>query len=242
MHRAGCWSYRPPRNCCGAAGLLFTGWGAATHTAEYVSDVDSSTLYVVPQVVITDVDECLEALHENVGANLPSHCTLVASCLSQNQMAAAPAPSPASSSPGVATIPSNSDRTGPAHTTGRDHSTLHTVDMQEPNAAVVSQGLSSSNDAVEQQDTRSQSARCHTEVLVAELDWGRDASSVAPPFNLVLIADVVSNKTLTCEVLMCHTHDYTVKLAFVSLPQSCIRFECMAKHESSTMLKVLLLC
>ena len=207
--------------CFSQVGVPLHTW---LHTAEHVPEVDPSILYVMPQVVITDVDECLEALHENVSANLPSHCTLVASCLSQGQMAAAAVPPPASSSPAVATIPSNSDRTGPAHSSDRDHSTHDTANTQEPNAAVGSQGISSSNDAVEQQDTRSQSARCHTEVLVAELDWGRDASSVAPPFDVVLIADVVGNKTLTCKVLMCYKRGYTVRLAFVLLPQSCTRF------------------
>ena len=31
-----------------------------------------------------------------------------------------------------------------------------------------------------------------TEVLVAELDWGRDAGALSLPFDVVLIADVVS--------------------------------------------------
>lgn len=180
-------------------------------------------MWCLLQVVITDVDECLEALHENVSANLPSHCTLVASCLSQGQLAAAPVPCPASSSLTVATIPSDCERTGSANSSSPDHSPNDTPAGQEPNAAASSQSLSSSNNgAVEQQDARSQSASCRTEVLVAELDWGRDASSVAPPFDVVLIADVVSNSTFTCKVLMCHMHTHTFKLAFILLPQSWI--------------------
>ena len=187
----------------------------------------------LPQVVITDVDECLEALHENVSANLPSHCTLVASCLSQGQMSAAPVPRPASSSPAVATIPLDCERTGLANSSSPDHSAHDTAAVQEPNAAASSHDLSSSNGGIEQQDTRSQSAICRTEVLVAELEWGLDASSVAPPFDVVLIADVVSRGIFTCQVLMCHMHN-VLPLAITKLHQ----MQCMAKLGSSIMLKL----
>ena len=173
----------------------------------------------LPQVVITDIDECLEALHENVSANLPPHCTLVASCLSQGQMAAR-VTSSASSSPAVVTLPLDKGNTVPANSNSRDHSAHDTSAVQEPKAAAGSQDLSSSNDAVEQLDTSSQSATCRSEVLVAELDWAWDVSSVAPPFDVVLIADVVSDSTFICKVLTCHSHAVTVKLALLLLPQS----------------------
>ena len=227
MHRAGRWSYRPPRHCCSALGLLFSGWTMATHLTTYCR-ICCKPMCCLAQVVITDVDECLEALHENVSANLPSYCTLAASCLCQGQMAAAPLPCPASS-PAVATIPLESEKTGPANSSSRDHTAHDTSDVQEPNAAVGGQNLGSSNDAIEQQDTRSQSARCHTEVLVAELDWGRDASNVAPPFDVILIADVVSKSIFTCKALCAICIIVRVKLAqssktcLVLLPHSCIR-------------------
>lgn len=178
-----------------------------THAAIYAQDVACSMWCIAClQVVITDVDECLEALHENVSANLPSHCTLVASCLSQGQMAAAPGPCPASSSQTVAATPPESEMSSPACGFSHDDSATDTAAVQEPNALASSHECSSSNGAVEQQDSRNPSANCHTEVLVAELDWGRDASSVAPPFDVVLIADVVSNSIFTCKIWVCHVH------------------------------------
>lgn len=174
------------------------------------------------QVVITDVDECLEALHENVSANLPSHCTLFPSCLSQGQMAADPGPCPASASQTVAATPPESEMTRCANGSSHDDSANDTATAQEPIALASSQECSSSNGAVEQQDCRNPPADCHTEVLVAELDWGRDASSVAPPFDVVLIADVVSNSIFACKVLVCHMH-ISMSSLFCYQRNNCIR-------------------
>ena len=58
------------------------------------------------------------------------------------------------------------------------------------------QELQSFANGHEQQDKNIPSARKQTEVLVAELDWGLDVSSVQPPFEVVLIADVVSRRVI----------------------------------------------
>ena len=191
-------------------------------------------MYCLPQVVITDVDECLEALHENVSANLPSHCSLVASCLSQEQMAAATGPCPASSSQTAAIALPESEMSSPANGSSHDDSANDTATAQEPNALASSQVCSSSNDgAVQQQDCRNPPANCHTEVLVAELDWGRDAGSVAPPFDVVLIADVVSNSIFTCKVLVCHVHISKSSLhLFCYHTHSCIRCTAAQLHHA----------
>lgn len=123
--------------------------------------------------------------------NLPSHCTLVPSCLSQDTTAAAVAPGPASLSHPVATPSSEQQATALEPTFFANQAAA----VQNTGTVASPQNLSSSNGAVEQQDTGKQSARMTTEVLVAELDWGQDASSVAPPFDVVLVADVVSQST-----------------------------------------------
>lgn len=144
------------------------------------------------QVVITDVDECLEALHENVSVNLPSHCTLVPSGLSQEHKAAAIATRPASLSQPSATSSSQSHTVTSGTSDNYSQPAYHTAAVHNSSTVASPQNLSRSNDAVQQQSTEKQSARVYTEVLVAELDWARDASSVAPPFDVVLVADVVS--------------------------------------------------
>ncbi|KAL3149153.1 Methyltransferase-like protein 21A, variant 2 [Trebouxia sp. C0010 RCD-2024] len=143
------------------------------------------------QVVITDVDECLEALHENVSVNLPSHCTLVPSGLSQEHKAAAIATRPASLSQPSATSSSQSHTVTSGTSDNYSQPAYHTAAVHNSSTVASPQNLSRSNDAVQQQSTEKQSARVYTEVLVAELDWARDASSVAPPFDVVLVADVV---------------------------------------------------
>lgn len=144
------------------------------------------------QVVITDVDECLEALHENVSVNLPSHCTLLPSCLPQEHRAAAIATCPASVSQPAATPSSQRQAVNSGTSDSFSQPADQTAAVQESSTAASPQNLRSSNGAVQQQGTEKQSARVCTEVLVAELDWGRDTSTVAPPFDVVLVADVVS--------------------------------------------------
>ena len=57
-------------------------WGSACTPARMQLN-RTLRLYACLQVVVTDVDECLEALHDNISANLPAHCTLVPECLAQ---------------------------------------------------------------------------------------------------------------------------------------------------------------
>ena len=152
-------------------------------------------MYSLHQVVITDVDECLEALHENVSMNLPSHCTLVPSCLSQEHKPAAVASHPASGSQPAAT-PSSERQAIASETSGSSSRFANqTAAVQEPSIVAGNQNLSSSNGAAQQHNADNESGSMCTEVLVAELDWGRDASTVAPPFDVVLVADVVSLST-----------------------------------------------
>ena len=52
-------------------------------------------------------------------------------------------------------------------------------------------------DSTAQQHTDQQSSTVQaTEVLVAELDWARDARALSLPFDVVLLADVVSSHFL----------------------------------------------
>ena len=133
------------------------------------------------QVVITDVDECLEALHENVSANLPCHCTLAPKCLPQTQAAAQKRKSSdmqpcTDSGPTCLGTDSNNSMQNPGQP-------ANNVDRQRDNA-----------DSTAQQHTDQQSSTVQaTEVLVAELDWARDTSSLLLPFDVVLLADVVSS-------------------------------------------------
>lgn len=133
------------------------------------------------QVVITDVDECLEALHENVSANLPCHCTLAPKCLPQTQTVAHKC-NPSDTQPCT--------DNGPA-CLGTDRSNS----MQNPGqpANHVYQHRSNA-DSTAQLDTDRQSSTVQaTEVLVAELDWACDATALSLPFDVVLLADVVSS-------------------------------------------------
>ena len=108
------------------------------------------------------------------------------------------APRPSSASQQAAEAPAEGQVTALATSSDHDHSRAQTAAVQEPTTLVSFQKPNSSNDAAEQHG-KNQPGRCHTEVLVAELDWGRDPSSVAPPFDVVLIADVVSKSS--CGIL-----------------------------------------
>lgn len=141
------------------------------------------------------MDECLEALHENVEANLPSHCNLASSCLSQAQTASASDKAPVSEP--AAAPQSEAESASPVdsirHNSSADEAAAA---VQEPSAAAIScsnQELDSFPNAHKQQEHSNSSARTQTEVVVAELDWGLDVSNVKPPFEVVLIADVVSS-------------------------------------------------
>ena len=141
------------------------------------------------QVVITDVDECLEALHENVSANLPSHCTLVPNCLLQSQtpaMQSAPEPCIEPEPCGRA---SSSDTSQPVQGSCVD------AGASQPSESLSAQQLG------DQQS--SATAEHSTTVLVAELDWDRDASALSLPFDVVLIADVVSCSLPDCCCCIC---------------------------------------
>ncbi|DBA97407.1 hypothetical protein WJX77_010391 [Trebouxia sp. C0004] len=129
------------------------------------------------QVVITDVNECLEALHENVSANLPCHCTLAPECLPQWQTAACTASD---------TQPCTDS--GPA-CLGTDSNNS----MQNPGqpANHIHQHQDNADSAAQQHTDRQLSTVQATEVLVAELDWACDASALSLPFDVVLLADVV---------------------------------------------------
>ena len=152
-------------------------------------------MYSLHQVVITDVDECLEALLENVSVNLPSHCTLVPSCLSHEHKTAAIASHPASVSQPAATPSSEGQAIASETSCSCSRFANQTAAAQEPSTVAGNRNLSSSNGAVQQHSADNQSGSMCTEVLVAELDWGQDASGVAPPFDVVLVADVVSLST-----------------------------------------------
>ncbi len=133
------------------------------------------------QVVITDVDECLEALHENVSANLPCHCTLAPKCLPQSQTAAQQC-KPSDTQPCT--------DSGPA-CLGTDSN----LSMQNPGqpANHVHQHQDNADNTAQQHTDQQSSTVQATEVLVAELDWARDASALSLPFDVVLLADVVSS-------------------------------------------------
>lgn len=135
------------------------------------------------QVVITDVDECLEALHENVSANLPSHCTLAPQCLAQSQTAASAAKPPLLQPP---------VDTHPACLATADPNNLHKHSQPASDSQQHTDNTHNTHNTTEQHRERQPSSMQATEVLVAELDWGRDAGALSLPFDVVLIADVVS--------------------------------------------------
>lgn len=143
------------------------------------------------QVVITDVDECLEALHENVSANLPSHCTLAPQCLAQSQTAASAA------KPSLLQPPVD---THPACLATADSNDLH---KHSQPASDSQHHTDNTHNTAEQHRDRQPSSMQATEVLVAELDWGRDAGALSLPFNVVLIADVVSIMILASHACAC---------------------------------------
>ena len=133
------------------------------------------------QVVITDVNECLEALHENVSANLPCHCTLAPKILPQAQTAA----QKCKVSDTQPCTESGSARLG----TGSNNS------MQSPGqpANQVHQQQDNADSTAQQHTDQQLSTVQATKVLVAELDWACDASALSLPFDVVLLADVVSS-------------------------------------------------
>ena len=207
-------------SCCPQQTLLLMYLQLAFHQ----SSAQSAAFKVphhVPQVVITDVDECLEALHENVAANLSPHCTLAPSCLSQApateasslQLGSLPEAEAASASASASHNTSASSMS--MYSVNRDCSAgepaknLHeasTADASRCNPQLRDPQNASQQEALPQAarhpvsktsrtELNKQSAEQQTEVLVAELDWGQEASSVAPPFDVVLIADVVSTVT-----------------------------------------------
>jgi len=144
------------------------------------------------QVVITDVDECLEALHENVSANLPCHCTLAPKCLPQSQTAAQKH-RPSDTQPCTDSDPAclGTDSNNSMQNPGQPANHVH---QHQDNT-----------DSTAQQHTDQQSLTVQaTEVLVAELDWARDASALSLPFDVVLLADVVSSHYFVpcCNVVM----------------------------------------
>ena len=144
------------------------------------------------QVVVTDVDECLEALHENVSANLPCHCTLAPKCLPQSQTSAQkhrPCDTQPCTDSGPACLGTNSNNS--MQNPGQPANHVH---QYRDNA-----------DSTAQQHTDQQSSTVQaTEVLVAELDWARDASALSLPFDVVLLADVVSSHFFVpcCKIAM----------------------------------------
>jgi len=131
------------------------------------------------QVVITDVDECLEALHENVSTNLPCHCTLAPKCLPQTQLAAQKC-KPCDTQPCT--------DSGPA-CLGTDSNNS----MENFGQPANHQHRDNADSTAQQHTDRQSSTMQATEVLVAELDWARDASALSLPFDVVLLADVVSS-------------------------------------------------
>ena len=145
----------------------------------------------VSQVVITDVDECLEALHENVSANLSPHCALAPQCLSQSQTAASASKSPL--------LHPNVD-TRLACLATADPNNLH---KHSRPASDCQQHTDNTQNTAEHLRDRQPSSMQATEVLVAELDWGRDAGALSLPFDVVLIADVVSIIILASHACAC---------------------------------------
>ena len=215
------------------------------------------------QVVVTDVDECLEALHDNISANLPPHCTLVPECLAQSNNPLQPASTSDQQSDAVATCFATAspdvqgshhqahqddlDSTEPAcppsvkpvtqsnklHAAGdellvtslasmnlspqssKQNANKNHSDIASASASIVplvnanpdpqnkeqhadghhldTASASAAPAASSPQDADGTSrATTATEVLVAELDWGRDTSALRLPFEVILIADVVS--------------------------------------------------
>lgn len=157
------------------------------------------------QVVVTDVEECMEAMHENVNVNLPKHCQL------QPGIWRAPI---THSSAAV-----NSSEQPQAHTTT-------TAQHQAPSAEAPAlpgdadlHGIQTARTSISAVEHSSQAegqhsagteARQHsTTVHVAELDWAQDPAFLHPPFDVVLIADVVRHQISPC---LCLPHCTCVRL------------------------------
>lgn len=147
----------------------------------------------------------MEALHENVTANLPSHCKL---------------------RPDIWRQPS-SDETSTLHSS-------HSIEAAEPSGPqqASSQALerqahtyhdatNMSSRTVQDADanvrTASNAQQKSTDVSVAELDWAQDASFLSPPFEVVLIADVVS-----CCCCCCECHRTRMCLTLLQFPACCL--------------------
>lgn len=134
----------------------------------------------VLQVVVTDVEECMEALHENVTANLPSHCKLRPDIWRQ----------PSSDEPNTL---QSSQQAEPA---GASIPQQASSQVSERQAHILHDATNKSSRTLQDADANSRTASIaqqnSTDVSVAELDWAQDPCFLSPPFEVVLIADVVS--------------------------------------------------
>lgn len=135
---------------------------------------------ICAQVVVTDVEECLEALHENVAANLPKHCTLRPDIWKQPDTTGSEA-SPSSQQQSDAHP--QDDQQPASHASASQH------DAAPPASNLNGISLDTASPS-SRQDPNAQQAL--TEVSVADLDWAQDPAFLSPPFEVVLIADVVS--------------------------------------------------
>ena len=131
------------------------------------------------------MEECLEALHENISANLPAHCTLAPECLAQSNSARASA--------SVSDTNTESDPAGLASLALSAEQDTHKASSCQNQASVPAAEAAQvpAASAAALPESAQVAARLNTQVLVAELDWMYDAALLRPPFEVVLVADVV---------------------------------------------------
>lgn len=118
----------------------------------------------------------MESLHENVTANLPKHCKL---------------------RPDIWKQPS-SDASEPLHSI--QHSAAEPAQPQQASSQTAYTHCTDTSGADNLSNAKTDAARDDsdaqepiTDVSVAELDWAQDPAFLSPPYEVVLIADVVSH-------------------------------------------------
>ena len=122
----------------------------------------------------------MESLHENVTANLPKHCKLRPDIWKQ--------PSSKASEPLHSAQRSASESDQPQQTSPQ---LADTQCSDTCGAGNSSNAMSHAASLTSRENSDAQLPA--TEVSVAELDWAQDPTFLSPPYDVVLIADVVSS-------------------------------------------------
>lgn len=166
----------------------------------------------VLQIVVTDIEECMEALAENLSNNLP-HGTMSHVNVKQEDISGGgKAPPDGWDVPqsvidtAVQELPSklhigsripagvSTENVRPPSESGEATSIDSEAQKREESPTELSTGSQEAKDGEKwlAGRTRSSNGMCQTKVIARMLDWTGEVQSLQPPFDALLVADVVS--------------------------------------------------